>query len=77
MRVLITGSGGQVGRELVAAFSAGGHHEAIGVDHATVDVTDRDAVLGAITSTRPTPSSTRQPGRPSTPARVIPTGPSS
>jgi dTDP-4-dehydrorhamnose reductase len=53
MRVLITGAGGQVGTELVAAFGADGHHEVIGVDHAIVDVADRDAVLGAITSTRP------------------------
>ena len=53
MRVLITGAGGQVGTELVAAFGADGHHEVVGVDHATVDVADRDAVLGAITSFRP------------------------
>ncbi len=53
MRVLITGAAGQVGSELVDAFAAGGRHEVIGVDHATVDVADRDAVLGAVTSTRP------------------------
>ena len=53
MRVLITGAAGQVGSELVAAFEGAGHHEVVGVDHATVDVADRDAVLGAITSTRP------------------------
>lgn len=53
MRVLITGAGGQVGRELVTAFEGAGHHEVIGVDHGAVDVADRDAVLGAITSTRP------------------------
>ncbi len=53
MRVLITGAGGQVGRELVDAFTLGGHHEVIAVDHRTVDVADRDSVLGAITSTRP------------------------
>ncbi len=53
MRVLITGAGGQVGRELVAAFSSEPHHEVVAVDHATVDVADRDAVLGAITSTSP------------------------
>ncbi len=53
MRVLITGAGGQLGAELVAAFTAAGHHEVIGVDHATVDVADRDAVLGAVTSIRP------------------------
>lgn len=53
MRVLITGAGGQVGRELVAAFEADGHHEVIGCDHAGLDVADRDQVLDAITSTRP------------------------
>jgi len=53
VRVLITGAGGQVGRELVDAFTLGGHHEVIAVDHRTVDVADRDSVLGAITSTRP------------------------
>lgn len=53
MRVLITGAGGQVGRELVAAFEAGGDHEVIGCDRARVDVVDRDEVLGAITTTRP------------------------
>ena len=53
MRVLITGAGGQLGRELVAAFSADDHHEVIGADRITVDVSNRDSVLGAITSTRP------------------------
>jgi len=53
VRVLITGAGGQLGADLAAAFSADDHHEVIGTDHATLDVADRDAVLGAITSTRP------------------------
>ena len=53
MRVLVTGAGGQVGTELVAAFAADDHHEVVGADHATLDVTDRGSVLGAITSTRP------------------------
>lgn len=53
MRVLITGAGGQVGRELVATFEADGHHEVIGCDRATLDIADRDATLAAITSTRP------------------------
>lgn len=53
MRVLITGAGGQVGRELVAAFEANGHHEVVGLDRAALDVADRDAVLSAVTSLRP------------------------
>ena len=53
MRVLITGAAGQVGSELVVAFASAGSHEVIAVDRATVDVADRDAVLAAITTTRP------------------------
>lgn len=53
MRVFVTGAGGQVGTELVAAFSADDHHEVIAADHATVDVADRDSVLAAVTSTVP------------------------
>ncbi len=53
MRVFITGAGGQVGRELVALFEADDHHEVIATDHATLDITDRDAVLGAICGTHP------------------------
>ncbi|MCX7621245.1 MAG: dTDP-4-dehydrorhamnose reductase [Acidimicrobiales bacterium] len=52
MRVFITGAGGQLGYDLQAAFS-GSHHEVIAADHAACDVTDRDAVMAAITSTRP------------------------
>jgi len=50
MKVLITGAGGQVGRELVELFAG---HDVTGFDHSTLDVTDRDAVLGAVTSIRP------------------------
>ncbi|MBU6329938.1 MAG: dTDP-4-dehydrorhamnose reductase [Acidobacteria bacterium] len=53
MRVLITGAGGQVGRELVAVFEAEGLHEVVAFDHGTLDIGRRDAVLGAITSVRP------------------------
>jgi dTDP-4-dehydrorhamnose reductase len=49
-RVLVTGAGGQIGREVVAAFAG---HNVIAADHATLDVSDRDAVLQAITSTAP------------------------
>ncbi len=50
MKVLITGAGGQVGRELVDLFAG---HDVTGFDHRSLDVTDRDAVLGAVTSIRP------------------------
>lgn len=52
MRVLITGAGGQVGRELDTTFAAAGH-QVVATDQATLDVADRDAVLAAITATRP------------------------
>lgn len=52
MRVLITGAGGQVGRELVGVFSAGGH-VVVGLDHARLDITDRDAVRAVIVESRP------------------------
>jgi len=50
MRILITGATGQVGRELVDVFS---DHDVVAVDHHRLDVADRDAVLGAVTSIRP------------------------
>lgn len=68
MRILLTGALGQLGRELVAVFAADGHHEIIatdamadaagtdagsGVSASPLDITDRDGVLAAITSTRP------------------------
>jgi len=50
VRVLITGAGGQVGHELVAAFAG---HDVVAADRATLDVTDRATVLAAVTSSRP------------------------
>jgi dTDP-4-dehydrorhamnose reductase len=49
-RVLVTGAGGQIGREVVDACAG---DEVIAADHATLDVGDRDAVLQAIMSTVP------------------------
>jgi dTDP-4-dehydrorhamnose reductase len=52
VRILVTGAGGQLGHDLVATATAAGD-EVAGCDHAALDVTDRDAVLGAITTWRP------------------------
>jgi dTDP-4-dehydrorhamnose reductase len=50
VRVLITGAGGQLGHDLVTAFSG---HEAVAATHRQLDVDDRDAVLGTIIQLRP------------------------
>ena len=47
MRILITGAGGQLGHDLVAAFT---DHELVTT---RIELTDRDEVLGAITGTQP------------------------
>jgi dTDP-4-dehydrorhamnose reductase len=52
MRVLITGAAGQVGREIVDLCAHSGD-EVIACSRAELDVSDRDAVLQAITTTRP------------------------
>ena len=54
MKALITGAGGQLGQDLVIAFTdAGRHHDVIAADHARLEVTDRDAVLQAAGEVRP------------------------
>lgn len=53
MKILVTGAGGQLGRDLLVALEAPGHHEVIGLTHRQLDVADRDAVLGASTTLRP------------------------
>ncbi len=53
MRVLVTGAGGMVGREVVETLELGGAHEVVGLDHGALDVGDRDSVLGAIGSVHP------------------------
>ena len=50
MKVLVTGAGGQVGRELVDALAP---HDVIACGHGELDTGDRDQVLGAVTSLRP------------------------
>jgi dTDP-4-dehydrorhamnose reductase len=52
VRVLVTGAGGQLGVELVAAFTRAGH-AVTAAAHTDLDVGDRDAVLGTITGLRP------------------------
>jgi dTDP-4-dehydrorhamnose reductase len=52
MRVLVTGAGGQLGRDTVLACEAAGD-TVYGFDRGTLNVADRDAVLGAISSLRP------------------------
>jgi dTDP-4-dehydrorhamnose reductase len=50
MRVIVTGAGGQLGRDLVDAFDG---HEVIAVDRRGADITDRDAVLQLLGAVRP------------------------
>jgi dTDP-4-dehydrorhamnose reductase len=52
MRVLVTGAGGQLGLDTVAACIAAGD-DVVGAARADLDCTDRQAVLAAITSLRP------------------------
>src|SRR5262245_4985091 len=49
MKVLVTGAGGQVGREVVEVFAG----DAVGFDHHGLDVTDAAAVRAALESVRP------------------------
>ncbi len=53
MRILVTGSAGQLGTELLALLSTQPHHEVLGLDLPEHDLTNRDVVLGAITTWRP------------------------
>jgi len=50
VKILVTGAGGQVGRELVDALSP---HDVVACTHEQLDTGDRDAVLGAVTSLHP------------------------
>ncbi len=50
MRILITGAGGQVGRELVEVFA---DHEVIAADRNLLDITNRDEVFQVVTTTQP------------------------
>ena len=52
MRVLVTGAGGQLGRDVAARFADSGH-EVIAAGRQELDIARRDQVLGAIGSVRP------------------------
>jgi dTDP-4-dehydrorhamnose reductase len=50
MKVLVTGAGGQVGTDVVEAFST---DDVLAADHAQLDIADRSAVQAAVTTTHP------------------------
>ena len=52
MRILVTGAAGQLGTELVAALDEP-HREVVAPSSRTLDLRDRDAVLGAVTGLQP------------------------
>ena len=52
MRLLVTGAAGQLGTDLVAACTAAGD-DVVALDRAGLDISDRSAVLAAVTSVAP------------------------
>jgi dTDP-4-dehydrorhamnose reductase len=53
VRIVVTGAKGQLGTEVVELLAAADHHEVLGLDLPEHDITDRDLVLGVLTSFRP------------------------
>lgn len=53
MRIIVTGSNGQLGTEVMDLLVAQDHHEVLGLDLPEHDLTDRDHVLGVVTSFEP------------------------
>jgi dTDP-4-dehydrorhamnose reductase len=53
MKILVTGSRGQLGTEVMALLEGAHHHEVLGLDLPDHDLTDRDHVLGVLTSWQP------------------------
>ena len=52
MKVLVTGAAGQLGADVVATCLAAGD-DVVATDRRTLDVTDRDQVLGAVMTIKP------------------------
>jgi len=50
VRILVTGAGGQLGRELIEVLAS---HEVHGRDHRGLDITDRQAVVKVVEEVRP------------------------
>lgn len=53
MRIIVTGSNGQLGTEVMGLLATQDHHEVLGLDLPEHDLTDRDHVLGVVTSFEP------------------------
>ena len=53
MRIVVTGCNGQLGTEVMELLEAAGNHEVLGLDLPDHDLTDRDHVLGLLTSNQP------------------------
>jgi dTDP-4-dehydrorhamnose reductase len=53
MRILVTGSNGQLGSEVLPRLESQSRHTVLGVDLHNCDITDRDQVLGVISQFRP------------------------
>jgi len=53
VRIVVTGSNGQLGTEVMDLLGRSEHHEVLGLDLPDHDLTDRDHVLGVVTSFEP------------------------
>jgi len=53
VRIVVTGSNGQLGTEVMDLLGRSDHHEVLGLDLPGHDLTDRDHVLGVLTSFEP------------------------
>lgn len=53
MRILVTGSNGQLGTEIMDLLAGADHHDVLGVDLPEVDLTNRDAAVPLITEWEP------------------------